>query len=90
MCHISHQRMRRFLIFSALLFSLGLFANKGVIFHTAYAIRLMAYGGAAAQEMPKEKGDFREPDLVELAKLDSVARFTKRPARFCSAPPPKP
>jgi D-alanyl-D-alanine dipeptidase len=78
MCQISHQRMRRFLIFSALLFSLGLFANKGVIFHTAYVIRLMPYAGVAAQEMPKEKGDFRGPDLVELVKLDSTIKLDVR------------
>jgi zinc D-Ala-D-Ala dipeptidase len=89
MCHISHQRMRRFLIFSALLFSLGLFANKGVVFHTAYAIRLMTYAGVAAQEMPKEKGDFREPDLVELVKLDSTINLDVRyatPNNFLGRP----
>jgi D-alanyl-D-alanine dipeptidase len=89
MCHISHQRMRRFLIFSALLFSLGLFANKGVIFHTAYGIRPMPYAGVAAQEMPKEKGDFRQPDLVELVKLDSTIRLDVRyatPNNFLGRP----
>ena len=89
MRHISHQRMRRFLIFSALLFSLGLFANKGVIFHTAYVIRLMPYAGVAAQEMPKEKGDFRGPDLVELVKLDSTIKLDVRyatPNNFLGRP----
>jgi D-alanyl-D-alanine dipeptidase len=89
MCHISHQRMRRLLIFSALLFSLGLFAIEGVIFHTPYAIRLMAYGGAAEQEMPKEKGDFRDPDLVELVKLDSTIKLDVRyatPNNFLGRP----
>jgi D-alanyl-D-alanine dipeptidase len=61
MRHISHQRLRRFPLFSALLFSLGWFAN-----------------GAAAQEMPKEKGDFRKPDLVELVILDSTITLDVR------------
>src|SRR5262245_42843980 len=78
MCHISHQRMRRFSIFSALLFSLGLLANEGATFHTPYAIRFIAYLGAVAQEMPKEKGDFREPDLIEVVKLDSTIRLDVR------------
>jgi zinc D-Ala-D-Ala dipeptidase len=89
MCHISHQRMRRFSIFSALLFSLGLFANEGAIFHMPYAMWLMAYPGAVAQEMPKEKGDFREPDLVEVLKLDSTIKLDVRyatPNNFLGRP----
>ena len=78
MSHISHQRLRRLLIFSAPLFSLGWFANGAAICHMPYAISHMAYGGAAVQEMPKEKGDFLEPDLVELVKLDSTIKLDIR------------
>jgi D-alanyl-D-alanine dipeptidase len=38
----------------------------------------MEYGVGAAQEMPKEKGDFRKPDLVELVKLDSAIKLDIR------------
>ncbi len=31
-----------------------------------------------AQEMPKEQGDFRKPDLVELVKLDPTIRLDIR------------
>src|SRR5262249_49621521 len=34
--------------------------------------------GAPAQEMPKEKGDFLEPDLVELVKFDSTIKLDIR------------
>src|SRR5262245_33424208 len=85
MSHISHQRLRRLLILSALLFSLGWFANGGLKCHISYDIRHLRYGichmrcaAAAAQEMPKEKGDFLEPDLVELVKLDSTIRLDIR------------
>src|SRR5262245_34583932 len=71
MCHISHQRLRRLLLFSALLFSLDWVAN-------GYFIRHMPNGAAAAQEMPKEKGDFRKPDLVELVRLDSAIKLDIR------------
>ena len=66
MSHISHLRLRRLLILSALLFSLGWFANGGAIWRLG------------AQEMPKEKGDFLEPDLVELVKLDSTIKLDIR------------
>jgi D-alanyl-D-alanine dipeptidase len=33
-------------------------------------LTVLLFISGAAQEMPKEKGDFREPELVELAKLD--------------------
>ena len=109
MSHISHLRLRRLLILSALLFSLGWFANGYFICHmpyewpskikfgydregqfTAEAQRAYsydawhtAYSGAAPQgagtnEMPKEKGDFLEPDLVELVKLDSTVKLDIR------------
>ena len=80
---VSHQRMRRFPIVSALLFSLGLFANSGGIFNMLYAIRHISYGVwhtayAAAQEKPKEKGEFREPELVEIVKLDPTVKLDIR------------
>ena len=33
---------------------------------------------SGAQEMPKEKGDFREPELVEFAKLDQLIKLDIR------------
>ena len=85
MSHVSHQRLRRLFILSALLFSLGWFANGGLIWRIPYDIGQMRYGlchtgcaAAAAQEMPKEKGDFLEPDLVELVKLDSTIKLDIR------------
>ena len=65
MSHISHLRLRRLHILSALLFSLGWIAIVGPTWHIPYDIWRLG-----AQEMPKEKGDFLEPDLVELVKLD--------------------
>jgi zinc D-Ala-D-Ala dipeptidase len=118
MSHISHQRLRRLLILSALLFSLGWFANVYFICHMpeaslftsprslsalcasavkkefpnrrdsifkdhSYDAWHTAYAGAAPQsaaasEMPKEKGDFLEPDLAELVKLDSTIKLDIR------------
>jgi zinc D-Ala-D-Ala dipeptidase len=85
MCHISHHRMRRFLLFSALLFSLSLVPNGCAIFHIPYSIFNISYGiwnikygVASAQEMPRESGDFRKPDLVELVKLDSTIKLDIR------------
>jgi zinc D-Ala-D-Ala dipeptidase len=40
------------------------------------SVLLFISGGA--QEMPKEKGDFREPELVELAKLDQTIKLDIR------------
>src|SRR5262245_50842523 len=78
MSHISHQRLRRLLILSALLFSLGWFSNRGLMWQIPYDICHMGFAAAAAQEMPKEKGDFLEPDLVELVKLDSTIKLDIR------------
>ncbi|MBO0861625.1 MAG: M15 family metallopeptidase [Chloracidobacterium sp.] len=78
MCHISLQRLRPLLLFSALLFSLSWFAN-------AYDI----YADGASQEMPREKGDFRAPDLVELVKLDPTIKLDIRyatPNNFLGRP----
>jgi zinc D-Ala-D-Ala dipeptidase len=61
-----------------LIFSLGWFANERAIFQMKYGIWHTARAGAAAQEMPKESGDFREPDLVELVKLDSTIKLDIR------------
>jgi zinc D-Ala-D-Ala dipeptidase len=38
----------------------------------------MKYAAAASQEMPREKGDFRAPDLVELIKLDPTIKLDIR------------
>src|SRR5262245_17602556 len=64
---LSHQRLCRFLFYSALLFSL----DRSATCHTAYC-------AAAAQEMPKEKGDFRKPELIEIAKLDQTIKLDIR------------
>jgi D-alanyl-D-alanine dipeptidase len=66
---VSLRRPRLSLIFPALFFSLSWFANGYFIGHIPYA---------APQEMPKEKGDFREPDLVELVKLDPTVKLDIR------------
>ena len=71
MYHISRQRLRTLLLFSAMLFSPCWFANECRICH-------MSYVGAASQEMPREKGDFRAPDLVELVKLDPTIKLDIR------------
>src|SRR5262245_4873698 len=73
MSHISHLRLRRLHILSALLFSLGWIAIVGPTWHIPYDIWPLG-----AQEMPKEKGDFLEPDLVELVKLDSTIKLDIR------------
>jgi zinc D-Ala-D-Ala dipeptidase len=85
MYHISHQRLRRFLLFSALFFSLSWFANGRAIFHIPYSIFHIKYeiwnmkcAGAASQEAPKEKGDFLKPDLVELVELDPTIKLDIR------------
>lgn len=65
------KRLSQTALFSVLLFSPGWFANGRAIFH-------MKYGGAAAQEMPNERGDFRAPDLVELVKLDTTIKLDIR------------
>src|SRR5262245_17913644 len=71
MYHISRQRLRPLLLFSALLFSPCWFANESRICH-------MSYVGVVSQEMPREKGDFRAPDLVELVKLDPTIKLDIR------------
>jgi D-alanyl-D-alanine dipeptidase len=38
----------------------------------------MKHAAAASQEMPREKGDFRAPDLVELIKLDPTIKLDIR------------
>src|SRR5215510_4642309 len=73
MSHISHLRLRRLHTLSALLFSLGWIAIVGPTRHIPYDIWPLR-----AQEMPKEKGDFLEPDLVELVKLDSTIKLDIR------------
>jgi D-alanyl-D-alanine dipeptidase len=82
---VSHRRLYRLLLFSALLFSFNWVADGCSIFHIPYSIFNISYGiwnikygVAAAQEMPKEKGDFRKPDLVELVKLDSTIKLDVR------------
>jgi D-alanyl-D-alanine dipeptidase len=75
---LSHQRLRQFLFYSALLFSLNRSAD-----------RHMEYGAAAAQEMPKEKGDFRKPELIEIVKLDQTIKLDIRyatPSNFLGRP----
>ena len=64
---LSHQRLRQFLFYSALLFSLDRSANCR-----------LEYGAAAEQEMPKEKGDFRKPELIEIEKLDQTIKLDIR------------
>jgi len=75
---LSHQRLYRPLLFLALLFSFDLSANGRFIRHMPYEIWHMAYGGAPPQEMPKEKGDFRKPELVEIVKLDQTIKLDIR------------
>ena len=60
---------------------------------------------ALAETPPREPGDFRKPDLVELTKLDPAIRlefatrrrttflalcFILKPGHLCSGRPPKP
>src|SRR5262245_39126757 len=81
----SLKRLSQVLFFSLLLFSLSWRPNESAISHSPYSILNMEYGlwdmkyaGGAPQEMPKEKGDFRAPDLVELVKLDSTIKLDIR------------
>jgi zinc D-Ala-D-Ala dipeptidase len=78
------KRLSQSLLFPALLLSLNWCANERAtsrilysIFHTKYEIWNIKYT-VEPQEMPKEKGDFRAPELVELVKLDRTIKLDIR------------
>jgi zinc D-Ala-D-Ala dipeptidase len=79
------KRLPQSLLFPALLLSLNWCANERAvssishsIFHIKYEIWNAKYAGVGPQEMPKEKGDFRAPDLVELVQLDRTIKLDIR------------
>ncbi len=46
--------------------------------HQPLLVSVMLFISGAAQEMPKEQGDFREPELVEITKLDQTIKLDIR------------
>jgi zinc D-Ala-D-Ala dipeptidase len=72
------KRLFQVLLCPSLLLSLSWRPNESAKFHISYSMFNMKYAGGASQQMPKEKGDFRAPDLVELVKLDSTIKLDIR------------
>jgi zinc D-Ala-D-Ala dipeptidase len=54
-------------------------ANLRAVLRTALLVALLGFGFAAySQEPPKETGNFRKPELVELVKLDPTIKLDIR------------
>ena len=72
------------LLFTALLFGLDRFASactekwRGTVLIAVPQTHLQTSPGDIAQEPPKEKGNFRKPELVELIKLDPAIKLDIR------------